>query len=61
MERIDYTKLFKRHKNQKYSALFTFKPELDPVVHCAFHPSEGCDDCVYINRCALKEDGFFIV
>ena len=30
------------------------------LVHCAFHPSEGCGDCLYSRRCSIKEDGWFI-
>lgn len=51
---------FKQAKNDKFNALFEAKPALNPLVHCAFHPSEGCTDCLYINRCSIKEGGFFV-
>jgi hypothetical protein len=51
---------FYKAKKDKFDLLFAVKPELNPVVHCAYHPSEGCTECVYIQRCSIKEDGFFI-
>ena len=57
---VDYKNIFRKVKNEKFNRLFEVKPELDPVVHCAYHPSEGCTECVYIQRCSIKEDGFFI-
>ena len=51
---------FYNAKKDKFDLLFAVKPELNPVVHCAFHPCEGCGDCLYINRCCIKEDGWFI-
>ena len=57
---VDYKSLHRRVKNDKFELLFDSKPALNPIVHCAFHTSEGCGDCLYINRCQLNEDGFFI-
>jgi hypothetical protein len=59
-QHIDYKQVFRKAKNRKFDALFEVKPELNPVVHCAFNPSEGCDLCAYIKRCQIKEDGWFI-
>jgi hypothetical protein len=51
---------YQKAKNEKFNLLFEVKPELNPLVHCAFHPSEGCDLCAYIKRCQIKEDGWFV-
>ena len=42
-------------KDEKFKLLFSVKPELNPVVDCAFHPSEGCDDCSYFLKCGISE------
>jgi len=48
---------FYKAKKDKFDLLFAVKPELNPVVHCAYHPSEGCDVCEYIQRCGIREGG----
>ena len=48
---------FYKAKDDKFRLLFSVKPELNPVIDCMFHPSEGCDVCEYIQRCGIREGG----
>lgn len=48
---------YHKAKDEKFKLLFSVKPELNPVVHCMFHPGEGCDVCEYIQRCGIREGG----
>lgn len=57
---VSFDDQIRRSREQKFDMIFRAKPELNPLVHCAFHPSEGCDDCLYFNRCSIREDGWFI-
>lgn len=54
-QRIDYKQVFRKAKNRKFDALFEVKPDLNPAVHCAFHPSEGCTQCAYRKRCGITD------
>ena len=47
---------FYKAKKDKFNTLFEVKPELNPVIVCGFHQCEGCVDCLYVQRCEIKEE-----
>ena len=48
MNRINYREVLREARNNKFSRLRD-----KTTIHCAYHQSEGCGDCIYQLRCVI--------